>query len=119
MAVHLPYLGEQAVEGNPRVDVNDGPEEDRDELIVVGDVYEVLVRQGDARGQIHEKEHPATARRMTEHGEGANKNAVEKEEELERGFKAAQAILLHRLGLVVEEGNDCVERKLEEEAETC
>jgi len=50
MATHCKYLSEEAVEGDPSVDVDDGAKKDAHELVVVWNKYEVLIRHGDARG---------------------------------------------------------------------
>jgi hypothetical protein len=50
MAAHCKYLSEEAVEGDPSVDVDDGAKKDAHKLVVVWNKYEVLIRHGDARG---------------------------------------------------------------------
>jgi len=53
MATDCKYLSEEAVEGYPSVDVDDGAKKDAHELVVVWNKYEVLIRHCDARSQIH------------------------------------------------------------------
>ena len=83
MAADRDYLGQQAVDGDPGVNVDYAPEEDAHELVVVGDVHEVLVGHCHAAGQVHTEDDPGTEARVAEHGEGAHEDAIAEKEQLE------------------------------------
>jgi len=86
MAAHCKYLSEEAVEGDPSVDVDDRAKKDAHKLVVVWNKYEVLIRHCDARSQIHNQDDPGANLRMAQGREGTHKNSVAKKQKLESGL---------------------------------
>jgi hypothetical protein len=83
MATYCQYLGEKTVESNPSINIDDGPKEYTNELVVVWDKYEVLVGHRDTRGQVDNQNDPGAYLRVTQSCEGAHEDTVTQKEELE------------------------------------